>query len=81
MKIIGKQIPMLPVTREKTLRDYIFLVFILLLCISIFPYLLGFSGLIYFIGTLLIGFKFVYDAFLLMQTKSDIRAIQFSNIP
>ena len=70
-------VPMLPVTHGKDFaRLHIFLYSILLLCISIFPYLLGFSGLIYFIGTLLIGFKFVYDAFLLMQTKSDIRAIQ-----
>lgn len=40
-----------------------------------FPYLLGFSGLIYFIGAFMFGTKFVVDAYLLMVLKSDKRAL------
>ena len=69
-------IPMLPVTHGKNFtRLHIFLYSILLFCITIFPYLLGFSGLIYFIGAFMFGMKFVVDAYLLMILKSDKRAL------
>ena len=69
-------IPMLPVTHGKNFtRLHIFLYSILLFCITIFPYLLGFSGLIYFIGAFMFGTKFVVDAYLLMVLKSDKRAL------
>ena len=69
-------IPMLPVTHGKNFtRLHIFLYSILLFCITLFPYLLGFSGLIYFIGAFMFGTKFVVDAYLLMVLKSDKRAL------
>jgi len=69
-------IPMLPVTHGKNFtRLHIFLYSILLFCITIFPYLLGFSGLIYFIGAFMFGTKFVVDAYLLMVLKTDKRAL------
>ena len=69
-------IPMLPVTHGKNFtRLHIFLYSILLFCITMFPYLLGFSGLIYFIGAFMFGTKFVVDAYLLMVLKSDKRAL------
>ena len=69
-------IPMLPVTHGKNFtRLHIFLYSILLFCITLFPYLLGFSGLIYFIGAFMFGTKFVVDAYLLMALKSDKRAL------
>ncbi len=70
-------VPMLPITHGKDFaRLHIFLYSILLFCITLFPYLLGFSGLIYLIGSFTFGIKFVIDSYLLMVLKSDKRAIE-----
>jgi len=70
------EIPMLPVTHGKDFtRLHIFLYSILLFCITLFPFILGLSGLIYLTGATIIGLKFVIDAYYLMITKSDSRAI------
>ena len=69
-------VPMLPITHGKNFaRLHIFLYSILLFCITLFPYLLGFSGLIYLIGSFTFGLKFVVDSYLLMALKTDKRAI------
>ena len=69
-------VPMLPITHGKNFaRLHIFLYSILLFCITLFPYLLGFSGLIYLIGSFTFGLKFVIDSYLLMALKTDKRAI------
>ena len=69
-------VPMLPITHGKDFaRLHIFLYSILLFCITLFPYLLGFSGLIYFIGAFVFGMKFVVDSYLLYVIKSEQRAI------
>ena len=71
------EIPMLPVTHGKDFaRLHIFLYSILLFCITIFPFILGLSGFIYLTGVTIIGLKFVIDAYDLMITKSDRRAIR-----
>ena len=70
-------VPMLPITHGKDFaRLHIFLYSILLFCITLFPYLLGFSGLIYLIGSFTFGVKFVVDSYLLMVLKTDKRAIE-----
>ena len=70
-------VPMLPITHGKAFaRLHIFLYSILLFCITLFPYLLGFSGLIYLIGSFTFGVKFVVDSYLLMVLKTDKRAIE-----
>ena len=70
-------VPMLPITHGKDFaRLHIFLYSILLFCITLFPYLLGFSGLIYLIGSFTFGLKFVIDSYLLMALKTDNRAIE-----
>ena len=70
-------VPMLPITHGKDFaRLHIFLYSILLFCITLFPYLLGFSGLIYLIGSFTFGLKFVVDSYLLMALKTDKRAIE-----
>ena len=69
-------VPMLPITHGKDFaRLHIFLYSILLFCITLFPYLLGFSGLIYFIGAFVFGMKFVVDSYLLYVIRSEERAI------
>tara|TARA_A100001011_G_C14237749_1_gene811835 strand:- start:725 stop:1540 length:816 start_codon:yes stop_codon:yes gene_type:complete len=71
------EIPMLPVTHGKDFaRLHIFLYSILLFCITLFPFILGLSGFIYLTGATIIGLKFVIDAYDLMITKSDRRAIR-----
>ena len=70
-------VPMLPITHGKDFaRLHIFLYSILLFCITLFPYLLGFSGLIYLIGSFTFGVKFIVDSYLLMVLKTDKRAIE-----
>ena len=70
-------VPMLPITHGKDFaRLHIFLYSILLFCVTLFPYLLGFSGLIYLIGSFTFGVKFIVDSYLLMVLKTDKRAIE-----
>jgi len=56
-------IPMLPVTHgSKFTRLHILLYTILLLLVSLLPYLTGMCGLIYLLGALALGFGFLYFA-------------------
>ncbi len=65
-------IPMLPVTHGHLYtRVQILLYTILLVIISIFPYLGGMSGLIYLAGALLLGFGFLYFAVQLLRSPDD----------
>ena len=59
-------IPMLPVTHgiEYT-RTQVLLYTVLLLITSILPFVFGMSGLIYFVGAMVLGLIFLYYAFLL----------------
>jgi heme o synthase len=63
-------IPMLPVTHgAEFTRLQILLYAVLLLVVTILPYLTGMSGLIYLVSALLLGLGFIYFAVLMMRNK------------
>jgi len=65
-------IPMLPVTHgDHFTRIQILLYTILLVIITILPYLTGMSGLIYLIGALILGAGFLYYAIRLLKSPDD----------
>ncbi len=65
-------IPMLPVTHgAEFTRLHILLYTILLLLVSVLPYLMGMSGVIYLIGALVLGIIFLYFAILLKTTADN----------
>ena len=67
-------IPMLPVTHGHYFtRIQILLYTILLVIISIVPYLIGMSGLIYLVGALSLGLVFLYFAVQLLRLPEDKR--------
>lgn len=60
------EIPMLPVTHGiRFTKLYVLLYTILLLIVSILPYLVGMSGLLYLVGALVLGARFLYWAIVL----------------
>lgn len=63
-------IPMLPVTHgAEFTRLQILLYAVLLLVVTLLPYLTGMSGLIYLVSALLLGLGFIYFALLMMRNK------------
>lgn len=61
-------IPMLPVTHgNEFTRQYILLYTILMVLVTIIPYLSGMSGLIYLVTALILGARFLYYAVLLKK--------------
>ncbi len=70
-------IPMLPVTHgvEHT-RLHILLYTLLLLIVTLLPYLTGMSGLIYLFAVVPLGLGFIYFAILMMRRKDDKTAMQ-----
>lgn len=75
-------IPMLPVTHGNAFtRKYIMLYTILLVLITVMPYLSGMSGLIYLVTALLLGAAFLYYAWLLLKNDGvdlPMRVFRFS---
>ncbi|MCD2449633.1 heme o synthase [Methylicorpusculum oleiharenae] len=70
-------IPMLPVTHTlEFTRLQILLYTILLLIVTLLPYLTGMSGLIYLGFAVPLGLGFIYFALLMMRTKDDKTAIR-----
>lgn len=70
-------IPMLPVTHgSKFTRLQILLYTVLLLIVTLLPYLTGMSGLIYLFVALVSGFGFIYFAILLMRNKDNKTAMK-----
>ena len=70
-------IPMLPVTHGvEFTRLQILLYTILLLIVSVLPYLTGMSGLIYLAVAVPLGLIFLYLAVLMKRTESDKTAMQ-----
>ncbi len=68
------EIPMLPVTHGiEFTRLQILLYTILLLIVTLLPYLTGMSGLIYLVTAVILGLGFIYSA-LLMYRHNDNRA-------
>lgn len=71
------KIPMLPVTHgPEFTRLQILLYTILLLIVTLLPYLTGMSGLIYLATALPLGLIFIYFAILMMRTKEDKTAMK-----
>jgi len=75
-------IPMLPVTHGIPFtRVQIFLYTVLLVIVSIFPYLIRMSGLLYLAGALVLGGMFLYHAWKMFDdeaTRQPIRTFVFS---
>ena len=70
-------IPMLPVTHgEDFTRLHILLYTLLLVPVTIMPFLTGMSGMIYLLGVLLLNGIFLYYAVTLMRTRSAEVAIR-----
>ncbi len=71
------KIPMLPVTHgAEYTRLQIFLYTILLLIVTLLPYLTGMSSLIYLFSALILGFIFIYYAINLMRNKDNKTAMK-----
>ncbi|WP_461517967.1 heme o synthase [Porticoccus sp.] len=63
-------IPMLPVTHgEKYTKLHIFLYTLMLLVISVLPFVTGMSGWLYLLGALVLGVGFIYWAIVMMIGK------------
>jgi len=70
-------IPMLPVTHgPEFTRLQILLYTILLLIVTLLPYLTGMSGLIYLGSAVLLGLGFIYYAVLMMRNKDNKTAMK-----
>ena len=70
-------IPMLPVTHGvEFTRLQILLYTVLLLIVTLLPYLTGMSGLIYLVSVVPLGLFFIYLAMRMMQTKNNKTAMQ-----
>jgi len=70
-------IPMLPVTHgPEFTRLQILLYTILLMCVTLLPYLTGMSGLIYLVSAMLLGLGFIYYAVLMMRKKDNKTAMK-----
>jgi protoheme IX farnesyltransferase len=70
-------IPMLPVTHgPEFTRLQILLYTILLMIVTLLPYLTGMSGLIYLVSAVLLGFGFIYYAVLMMRKKDNKTAMK-----
>lgn len=70
-------IPMLPVTHGvKFTQLHIMLYTVILIIVTVFPFLTGMSGLIYLVGALLLGGKFLWMTIELKRTQSPLLAWQ-----
>jgi protoheme IX farnesyltransferase len=70
-------IPMLPVTHgPEFTRLQILLYTILLMCVTLLPYLTGMSGLIYLAAAVLLDLGFIYYAVLMMHKKDNKTAMK-----
>lgn len=71
------QIPMLPVTHGiQFTKLNVYLYTILLLVVSILPFVVGMSGLIYLSGALILGGRFLFWAHKLYRTEKPVVAMQ-----
>lgn len=71
------QIPMLPVTHGIAYTKLnVYLYTILLLVVSVLPFVIGMSGLFYLIGALVLGARFLFWAHRLYRTEKLVVAMQ-----
>lgn len=74
------EIPMLPVTHGVTCTcEQIFYYTILLVIVTILPYLSGMSGLFYLGGAVVLGLAFLWYAWELMRSENEQRAMRLFN--
>ncbi|MBU2884270.1 heme o synthase [Gilvimarinus agarilyticus] len=65
-------VPMLPVTHgEKYTKLHIFLYTIIMILVTLLPFITGMMSWIYLIGTLILGAGFLYWSFMLMVSKRE----------
>ncbi|MED5536098.1 MAG: heme o synthase [Pseudomonadota bacterium] len=65
-------VPMLPVTHGlEVTKSFVLYYTILLLLVSLLPYLTGVAGVLYFFGALLLGVGFIYYAILLKYGRAE----------
>ena len=70
------EIPMLPVTHgEEFTKSFVVYYTILLLVVTVLPYLTGMSGLLYLFGALLLGAGFLYYAIALKRRPGTALAM------
>jgi len=70
-------IPMLPVTHGiEFTRVQIVLYTILLLIVSVFPWLIGMSGIVYLVGAVLLGVMFLYHTIRMFDNKLEKQPIK-----
>ena len=71
------EIPMLPVTHGiRYTKLNVLLYTILLLVVSLLPFVVGMSGWLYFVGALLLGLRFLYWATVLYRSEQPIVAMR-----
>ena len=71
------QIPMLPVTHGiQFTKLNVYLYTILLLVVSILPFIVGMSGWLYLAGSIMLGLRFLYWADKLYRTEKPVVAMQ-----
>lgn len=71
------QIPMLPVTHGiQFTKLNIYLYTILLLVVSLLPFVVGMSGIVYLTGAMLLGVRFLFWAHKLYRTEKPVVAMQ-----
>ncbi len=70
-------IPMLPVTHGVPFtRIQIILYTVLLLIVTIFPWLIGMSGLVYLVGAVILGLMFLYHTIRMFDTRLEKQPIK-----
>jgi protoheme IX farnesyltransferase len=70
-------LPMLPVTHGIDFtKQQILLYSIMLLAVSLLPFIVKMSGLLYLVGAVVLGLGFVYHALLLWRSEGDGHAMQ-----
>lgn len=70
-------IPMLPVTHGLDFtKQQVFLYSLMLFAVSLMPFMVRMSGFIYLIGAILLGFGFIYHAWILLRGKGDTHAMK-----
>jgi protoheme IX farnesyltransferase len=74
------QVPMLPVTHGVTYTSWHVLFYtVLLVVVTVLPYLTGMSGMFYLGGALVLGAGFLYYAIVLMNPPSELFAMKVFN--
>lgn len=70
-------IPMLPVTHGvEFTKQQIFLYSLMLLAVSLMPFMAHMSGLVYLVGAVVLGLIFIYHAWILLRSEGEEHAMK-----